>query len=188
MKLVIIPGLGNSGPEHWQTLWQKKFSGSVRVNQNDWERPDRGLWIDALQGVVAVQQADILLVAHSLGVALVAHWAAQYRAANVKGALLVSPSDVDSPAHTPEEVRSFAPIPLERLPFKSIVVSSSNDTFVSAQRARFFADRWGSEFIDVGPHGHINAASGLGEWEEGQKILGRLEDPTPGPSPRSGEG
>jgi uncharacterized protein len=173
-KLIIIPGLGNSGPEHWQTLWEKKFSGSVRVNQTDWDKPDLKFWIESLQNVVEAQQADILLVGHSLGVALVAHWAAKYQSANVKGALLVSPSDVDSPAHTPEEVRGFAPMPLQKLSFKSIVVSSGNDTFVSPERARFFAECWGSEFVATGALGHINAASNIAEWPLGLELLRRF--------------
>ncbi|MBN8220995.1 MAG: alpha/beta hydrolase [Spirochaetes bacterium] len=174
MKLVIIPGLGDSGPEHWQTLWEKKFTGSIRVRQRDWDFPDLQSWIAALQTVVEAEHSNLILVGHSLGVALVAHWAAKHNATHVRGALLVSPSDVDSPAHTPEVVRGFAPMPLQKLPFKSIVVASSNDTFVSTERARFFANQWKSEFIDLGPQGHINAASGLGLWEEGQKILARL--------------
>lgn len=174
MKLVIIPGLGDSGPEHWQTLWEKKFTGSLRVRQRDWENPDLQSWISALEATVAAEHSDLVLVAHSLGVALVAHWAAKHKATQVRGALLVSPSDVDSPAHTPDAVRGFMPMPLAKLPFRSILVSSSNDTFVSPERARFFAHKWESEFVDLGPHGHINAASGLGLWDEGQKILGRL--------------
>lgn len=174
MKLVIIPGLGDSGPEHWQTLWQQKFTGSLRVKQRDWDYPHLQSWVEALQATIVAEHSDIILVAHSLGVALVAHWAALHKAAHVRGALLVSPSDVDSPAHTPDEVRGFMPMPLAKLPFNSIVVSSSNDTFVSPERARFFAGKWASEFVDLGPHGHINAASGLGLWEKGQKLLGKL--------------
>lgn len=174
MKLVIIPGLGDSGPAHWQSLWENKFQGALRVRQRDWDYPDPQSWISALEMTVANEHSDLVLVAHSLGVALVAHWAAKHQTDKIRGALLVAPSDVDSPAHTPDEVRGFAPMPLAQLPFKSIVVASANDPFVSPERARLFADRWGSEFFDIGPKGHINAASGLGLWDEGQKILGRL--------------
>lgn len=174
MKLVILPGLGDSGPEHWQTLWEKKFSGALRVRQRDWEQPDLQSWISALATMISGEHSDLVLVAHSLGVALVAHWAQNNSTDKIRGALLVAPSDVDSPAHTPDAVRGFAPLPLTQLPFKSIVVASSNDPFVSIERARLFANRWGSEFADIGPQGHINATSGLDEWQEGQKILGRL--------------
>lgn len=174
MKLIIIPGLGDSGPEHWQTLWERKFTGSVRVKQRDWDYPDLQSWVAALDAVITAEHSDVILVAHSLGVALVAHWATKRMAANVRGALLVSPSDVDSAAHTPDEVRSFAPMPLNTLPFKSIVAASGNDTFVTLTRAQFFAQKWGAEFSDMGHLGHINAASGVGMWEQGLKLLEKL--------------
>lgn len=177
MQLVIIPGLGNSGPEHWQTLWENKFPGSVRVNQHNWENPDRESWVESLQAVIAAAEGDILLIAHSLGVALVAHWAARHRSERVRGALLVSPSDVDSPVHTPDSVRGFAPMPLAPLPFKSVIVTSSDDTFVTPARAEFFAQQWRAEFVAVGALGHINAASGIGDWPAGQKLLARFAAP-----------
>jgi predicted alpha/beta hydrolase family esterase len=92
---------------------------------------------------------------------------------DIKGALLVAPSDIEAPAYT-FKAEGFAPIPLERLPFPTIVVASSNDVWVSLERARFFADAWGSEFLNIGEAGHINAASGHGEWREGMDILKRL--------------
>ena len=174
MKLIIIPGLGDSGPEHWQTLWERKFTGSVRVKQRDWDYPDLQSWVAALDAVITAEHSDVILVAHSLGVALVAHWATKHTATNVRGALLVSPSDVDSAEHTPDEVRSFAPMPLNTLPFTSIVAASGNDTFVTLTRAQFFAQKWGAEFSDMGHLGHINAASGVGMWEQGLKLLEKL--------------
>ena len=33
-----------------------------------------------------------------------------------------------------------------------------------------------SEFIDIGEAGHIDSASGLGMWPEGQQLLERLCD------------
>jgi predicted alpha/beta hydrolase family esterase len=69
---------------------------------------------------------------------------------------------------------SFAPVALQRLPFKSIVVASTDDPFTRFERARAFAQGWGSECIDYGPRGHINAESGLGDWPEGRALLARL--------------
>src|SRR5690606_5593602 len=116
----------------------------------------------------------IILVAHSLAVSLVLHWAERQHSTNIKGALLVAPADVDSPAHTPDVVRGFAAMPTSKLPFPSIVVASANDTFVTLDRARYFAEHWGSEFINIGSKGHINSASNLRYWEEGQMILQKL--------------
>ncbi len=119
-----------------------------------------------------------MLVAHSLGCALVAHAAARPEGARIAAALLVAPADVDSPAHTPEETRDFAPLPRRPLPFPATVVASADDPYVALPRARAFAAAWGAAFVDAGARGHLNAASGLGDWPEGRRhlaaLLGRL--------------
>lgn len=171
--VLILPGLGNSGPEHWQTLWQKQHPEFVRVEQRDWGAPDRDEWIEVLDRAVAAQAAPPLLVAHSLACALVAHWASR-RVRRIHGALLVAPADVDSPAHTPPEVRGFSPIPLHPLPGLCIVAASTDDPYVDPLRARHFANAWGARFVDVGPCGHINSASGLGDWPTGRQLLAAL--------------
>ncbi len=172
-SVLIVPGLGNSGPEHWQTLWEAANPAFARVVQRDWDRPDRDEWVATLDRHVAQQSAPPILVAHSLACALVAHWAARHERP-IHGALLVSPSDVDSPAHTPPEVRSFSPMPLRQLPWPSIVVASADDPFVDPARAAFFANAWGAQYVDAGSCGHINSASGLGDWPTGRNLLRRL--------------
>jgi predicted alpha/beta hydrolase family esterase len=172
--LVIVPGLGDSGPEHWQSLWEAAAPGSRRVTQRDWNRPSLPEWVAALDVAVKEAAAPPLIVAHSLGCALVAHWFGRMRRP-VAAALLVAPADVDSPEHTPAEVRCFRPMPLDRLPFPTIVVGSSDDPYVAPPRARWFAERWGSRFVTLEAAGHINADSKLGEWPEGKRLLTELE-------------
>jgi serine hydrolase len=172
-SVLIIPGLGGSGPGHWQTLWQRDEPRCRRVVQRDWDEPSLAEWLAALDGQVADLAGPVVLVAHSLACALVAHWAREARP-NVAAALLVSPSDVDSPAHTPQSVRVFSPLPLARLPFASIVVYSRNDPYVDPARAAHFARCWGSRAVDAGMAGHINTDSGHGPWPEGRAILGEL--------------
>jgi len=58
-------------------------------------------------------------------------------------------------------------MPLAKLPFPSIVVSSTDDEYVRPERAKEFARAWGSRLVDVGARGHINSASGLRAWPEG---------------------
>lgn len=171
---IIIPGLGNSGPQHWQSLWQDILPNCVRVEQRDWENPDKAEWLQALDQVVCEAAGECILIAHSLGVALVAHWAVKFHSSKVRAALLVSPSDVDSPAHTPDSVRGFAPMPTGVLPFRATVVSSSNDPFVTPARAQHFAGAWGADLVDIGPCGHINAGSNLGTWPQGLQLLADL--------------
>jgi len=173
-QIVIIPGLGDSGEDHWQSFWLKKFDNSVKVIQDDWNEPDLNDWLKKLNDTILKLDGPVILVAHSLAVSLVLHWAARHKNSNIKGALLVAPADVDSPSHTPDVVRGFAVMPTSKLPFPSIVVASENDAFVSLDRAKYFAEKWGSDFINIGFKGHINADSKLGFWEEGQSILHRL--------------
>lgn len=173
-KILIIPGLGDSGETHWQTYWLNSFDNSLKLNQDNWDEPDLDKWMERLNEIITNLNCPVILVAHSLSVALVAHWSNNYKNSNVKGALLVAPADVDSAAHTPDVVRCFAPMPLEVLPFFSIVVASENDTFVDFNRAKYFASRWGSDFISIGSKGHINSDSNLKFWDDGQLILQKL--------------
>ena len=168
--VLILPGYGDSGPEHWQSLWEVSDPAFRRVVQRDWEHPELAEWLETLDRHIAGCEGPPVLVAHSLACSLVAHWVNRFGRA-VKGALLVSPADVDSPAHTPDGVRSFSPIPLVRFPFASIVVASTDDPYVTLERAEFFARSWGSRFVTIPQGGHLNASSGLGEWPEGKKLL-----------------
>jgi len=173
---LILPGLSSSGPEHWQTLWEQSDPTCRRVEQAEWETPRCADWVSTLDDAVARSEESVALVAHSSSCALVAHWARDASAANlakVRGALLVAPSDPDGPSF-PEGPTGFAPIPMARLPFRSIVVASRDDPYITIERAREYAAAWGSELVDVGDAGHINAASGLGTWAVGYGLLQRL--------------
>ncbi len=170
--VLIIPGLGGSGPEHWQSLWEKRL-GATRVEQADWDKPDRAGWIAALDAAIAAADAPPVLVAHSLSCALVAHWAAAGRR-TIHGALLVGPADVDSDSHTPPEAHVFRPMPMVRLPFPSIVAASRDDPYVAFDRAAHFAKAWGAELFDAGKAGHINTPAGYGAWKAGEELLARL--------------
>jgi predicted alpha/beta hydrolase family esterase len=147
------------------------------VAQHDWDHPDLETWLAALERAVAAAGEPVAIAAHSLGCALVAHAARRTPRLAVRAALLVAPADVDSPAHTPPETRSFAPMPLARLPFAATVIASRNDPYVTPQRARAFAAAWGASFVDAGALGHINAACGRGDWRDGHAHLEALLAP-----------
>ena len=173
---LILPGLFNSGPEHWQSHWERADTTCVRVPQHDWDTPRCADWVLTLDRAVRSQRNEIVLVGHSSACALVAHWAAATTAgllARVRGALLVAPSDPDGPNY-PVGPTGFAPVPVAPLPFDSIVVASEDDVYVTLQRAESFAAQWKSRFVNIGTAGHINAASGLGAWPEGRALLEQL--------------
>jgi predicted alpha/beta hydrolase family esterase len=174
---LIIPGLGGSGPEHWQTVWAAQLPRGSRVVQSDWDHPDRELWLQGLRRAIEAVEGPVVAVAHSLGCVLVAHAVSRWPALiarRLRAALLVAPADVDSPAHTPPETRGFAPMPRARLPFPATVIASSDDPYVALDRARAFAHAWGAGFIAAGAIGHINASSGLGDWPAGRRALDAL--------------
>jgi predicted alpha/beta hydrolase family esterase len=72
---------------------------------------------------------------------------------------------------SPPQIKDFHPVPRKMLPFPSVVVASNNDPFLSMDRAREIARNWGSRFVDIGPAGHVNGDSGLGDWPEGKRLL-----------------
>jgi hypothetical protein len=174
-SVLILPGYADSGPHHWQSHWERDDARCRRVVQRDWLQPRLADWLAVLDREIRACAMPPVLAAHSLACALVAHWAAR-PSAPVKGALLVAPADVDSPAHTPDEVRGFGPIPLVRFPFPSIVVASTTDTFVSMERAAAFARAWGGQLVTLPSAGHINADAGFGPWPEGRRLLSALVD------------
>ena len=173
---LILPGLSSSGPEHWQTLWEQSDPTCRRVEQAEWETPRCADWVSTLDDAVARSEESVVLVAHSSSCALVAHWARDASADNltkVRGALLVAPSDTEAASY-PAGPTGFDPMPLARLPFPSVVVASTDDQYVTLERARTFADAWGSRFVTVGDAGHINGQSGLGDWPAGFALLQEL--------------
>jgi uncharacterized protein len=172
--ILVIPGLSGSGAEHWQTVWERLDARCVRVEQRDWEAPVCTEWCARLEEAVTAAHDDVVLVAHSLGCLLVAHWAYAGSVERIKGALLVAPPDVECAERTPEVTRDFAPIPREALPFESILVASRDDSFASIEFARELAEAWGARFVDAGELGHINADSKLGTWEAGRVLLDEL--------------
>jgi predicted alpha/beta hydrolase family esterase len=168
---LIIPGLGNSEPEHWQTYFENSGNNFHRVEQTNWDVPTCADWIAAIDNKVSeFDPATVVLIGHSLGCATIAHWAKKYQR-TIKGALLVATSDLEAPQYTFTAI-GFAPIALEKIGFKTIVVASADDIWVSLERAKFFAENWGTTlFINLGNAGHINVASGHTNWEEGLKLL-----------------
>ena len=170
---LIVPGLGNSGPEHWQTYFEKTGNNFYRIHQKEWDAPLCDEWIETLDKKISgFDLSTVILVAHSLGCSTVAHWASKYKK-RIKGALLVAPSDPEASGYV-FPAKGFAPVPLDKINFRTIVVASSNDVWVSLERAKLFAESWGSEFINIGDAGHINVASGHTRWEEGLKFLEQL--------------
>ena len=169
--LVIVPGWRNSEPGHWQSLWAECLGGAVRVEmaEDDWQRPKRAVWVQAIARTILAQPGPVVVAAHSLGCIATTHLPPEV-ASRIQGALLVAPAD-------PERrgvLADFAPVPHQPLPYRSVVVASANDPFCPIRTAGAYARSWGSEVVRLQNAGHINVESGHGEWPLGLSLLQSL--------------
>ena len=168
-RIIIVPGWRDSGPGHWQSLWAEQLPGTVRVRQDDWITPSRKAWVSAISRTILEQHHPVVVVAHSLGCIATTHLPPEV-AARISGALLVAPAD-------PERrgvLADFAPAPYQPLPYRSVLVASSNDPFCPVRLAGAYARAWGSEFVRMQNAGHINLESGHGPWPLGLALLQSL--------------
>lgn len=181
-EILIIPGWSSSGEDHWQSRWERGMSSARRVEQADWFNPEKTAWVNTILLAIADCRRPAVLVAHSLGVAAVAHAALSIPEGLVAGAFLVAPADVDNWRNWPVTQgysfpgpeTGFVPLPLRPLPFPAAVVASNDDPYCALDRARFLAHSWGANFVEAGSVGHINTASGHGPWPEGLLHFGGL--------------
>ena len=171
--ILIVPGFKNSGPDHWQTRWEKKLSSARRVEQSEWTKPVVEDWTKTLADAVNSAERPVVIIAHSLGVATFVQAVPQFEK-KIAGAFLVAPPEVANPAIRPKHLMTFGPYPDEPLPCPSIVIASRNDSFGSFEHAGDMANAWGSLFIDAGHSGHIDAASGHGPWPEGTMVFAKF--------------
>jgi uncharacterized protein len=173
-RVLVVPGLNNSGPQHWQSRWQRLYPGFERVEQEHWEVPALALWSQRLLDLLRLPSTrPVLLVAHSFGCLTTVHTALAKEPQLeelVAGALLVAPAD-------PEKFGVSAELRAS-LPFPANLVGSLDDPWMEAGRAAMWAKVWGAEYVNAGALGHINAESNLGDWLYGQSLLQRLVQKT----------
>ncbi len=180
--ILIVPGLRDHVPDHWQTLLQQEIPSAHAVppmRENGLSCPAR---VAAIEAALARIDGPVILVAHSAGCLMTVHWAHAHRdtARRVRGALLVTPPDMHqswpdkypSPATLAEH--GWRPLPAGRLPFRSLVAASSNDPLASLGAVRAMADEWGSAFVELGEVGHMNPGSGYGPWPLAHKLIALL--------------
>jgi uncharacterized protein len=165
--ILIVPGLGGSGPEHWQSRWQAKLPTARRVQQTDWDHPDLDVWSDRLGDAITQAERPVVVVAHSLGSVLAAHVLPRLGEAAVAGAFLVAAPAEDQVAMIAEIAPNFRPYPTTALPCPTIVVGSANDPYCDLASAERMAASWSASFVNAGTAGHINVESGHGPWPEG---------------------
>jgi predicted alpha/beta hydrolase family esterase len=168
-EFIHLPGIGNSGETHWHSRWEDANSAIRRFTPGSWDQPDLSDWIAALDQAVRQAKTPPVLVAHSLACLLVPHWH-QIALSPIKGAFLVAVPDPLSSAF-PAEAAGFADVPQAQFGFPSLIVASTDDPYGSLRYVETRAKQWGSELKVIGPAGHINGQSDLGDWPEGLALL-----------------
>lgn len=177
--ILIVPGLRDHVQEHWQTQLAQQMPNSVTVPPLEQDKLSCQARLDAIDRALETIEGPVIIVAHSAGCMMVAHWALR-RARPIAGAVLAAPADVETPmpAGYPSRdvlaANDWLPIPQSQLPFPSILAASSNDPLTELGRARKFARDWGSRLVELGPVGHLNPASGHGPWPETQVLINDL--------------
>jgi len=169
LRIIIIPGWRDSGPGHWQSLWADRLADAVRVVQDDWISPSRTAWVQSITQTILSQAGPVVIAAHSLGCIATTHLPPE-AVARIQGALLVAPADPERRG----ALADFAPVPFQKLPYRNVLVASSNDPFCPVRLAGAYARAWGSEFVRIQDGGHINIDSGHGEWPLGLALLQSL--------------
>jgi predicted alpha/beta hydrolase family esterase len=177
--VLIVPGLRDHVPEHWQTLLEQSLPGAVSVPRLSEGKLSCAAWIEALDRALARIVDPVVLVAHSAGCMMVAHWAKAHRRA-IRGALLATPPDLESPlpAGYPTlealQTNGWLPTPRAPLPFPSIVAASTNDPLARLERIEALAIDWGSRLVQLGEVGHLNPAAGYGAWPRAMDFIREL--------------
>ncbi|WDR05472.1 alpha/beta hydrolase [Devosia rhodophyticola] len=174
VDFVIVPGIGDSAPGHWQRRWSDRLPNAKVVAQVDWNHPQLEPWVTAIEHDIMMATRPVVILAHALGVLATIHTARRLGDTKVRGAFLVAPPDVELHPEAPPEAAPFSPIPRDPLPFPSMLVASTNDPYCSVDRAAEFATCWGSDFHQAGEAGHFNIESGHGPWPEGLLMFTRL--------------
>lgn len=168
-KIVIVPGLNNSGPQHWQSWLQASVPSGIRIALPDWATPDLKGWSQAVLDTLDKAGPGTLLVAHSFGCLATIH-ALQRSRRNVTGALLVAPAD---PVKFHLDREAFS----RPLLIRSVLVGSENDPWMRSRDAQELAYGLGASFLNLGRVGHINVESGHGPWPGVLKLIRGLERP-----------
>ena len=178
--VLIVPGLREHVPGHWQTLLAARLPNVRSVPPLTEDKLSLDARVEAIQREVEQIDGPLIMVAHSAGVLMVVHWAARYDRP-VKGALLATPPDLEATwpegYPTPESLREngWSPLPQQCLPFPSLVAASENDHLASLAAVQRMSRAWGGTLVELGCVGHLNPASGFGDWPGADALIQRLD-------------
>lgn len=163
---LIVPGLNNSDERHWQSIWQAQLPQSTRIDLDDWATPDLNRWCNAIARALVVTDQPAILIAHSFG-ALASARMAELLPEKVLALFLVAPAD-------PDKFTIADQIPQKALEVKTQLIASSNDPWMHAEKAEYWASKWAADYLLLDDVGHINSQSNIAEWPWGIEQLRNL--------------
>ena len=176
-RLLIVPGLHNSGPTHWRSWLQLLHPSAVRVEQRDWTQPQLDRWAGRITSTL---ERQVPRPVAGGGAQLWLPRAGAAPAAATRFAGGGHPAGARRPIRTSSV--SAGLLPQGALTVPSTMVVSNTDPWMRAVAARGWAQRWGSHTVNLGDAGHINSAAGFGplplaqRWVLSmQQVLSRAE-------------
>lgn len=175
---LIVPGVGGSEYDHWQSWLQRDLMQCSRVEQKDWNYPILKKWVAEFVQSIQKIDDDIEIVAHSFGcltslAALAQHPNLMH---NIKKLILVAPANPErfgeqGFAHDSQNNYSAYFHTLKKLQVPTVMLISENDPWLSFEDAQVLANSWEIKPINLGQVGHINVASGFGPFPEIKQYL-----------------
>ena len=169
---IIVPGVGGSDSNHWQSWLQRELMSCSRVQQKDWNLPILKDWMKSFVTLVAKTEAPIQIVAHSFGCLTSVAALAQHPelTSKIKKLILVAPAN---PArfgangfarNSPNDYATYFHQLKIAVPTEMII--SENDPWLNFNDALALAKAWRIKPRNLGQVGHINVASGFGSFPE----------------------
>lgn len=169
---VIVPGVGGSEHDHWQSWLQRQLKSCSRVQQQDWNKPVLHEWVEQFIKTVQAIQEPIQIVAHSFGCLTTVAALAQHPELNqnIKNLVLVAPAnparfgDAGFARDSQNDYQQYFHQLKLQVPTQMII--SENDPWLNFQDALQLAKAWKIRPKNLGQVGHINVASGFGPFPE----------------------
>ena len=184
-SVLIVPGLRDQVSNHWQSLLASRMPQAETVAPMGRENIDLDGRVAAIEAAAQKIAGPLIIVAHSAGCIMTAHWAKRTQC-RVIGALLAAPPDLETampqgyPTLEALRANGWLPVPREPLPFPSIVAASENDPLGRFDRVIELGRAWGGRIVNIGAVGHLTPASGFGHWPQAEDFIAELATPVAG--------
>ena len=166
MKVLMLHGWGGSDDPHWQA-WLSgeiaKHYGTVCFPLLDNPHfPSKNRWMKQAKALLSDFQPDVV-ICHSLANIVWFHLCHEGEIAPVKRLLLVAPPSL---ACELETLKTFFPLdpPASLFAEEALLVISDNDPYMTTDEAVVLQKTLGIPMEVIPNGGHINTASGFGEW------------------------